>query len=259
MYAYGINPTNKQVRNSIKSAKKVYDALPETTCDHRACCCNAGCPNMYYSEYLDIKVNYVDKMGKEERLQLLLDCIWYYLLEQHEEVDGKMVAVKKPCLHLDDEKGWCKVYDARPLKCRTYGLVPPDMHRKVVDQVAEESGVEKGDVPLCIQCPFVKIKPEYKDRFPDGVVPEETIRWAEEALMAADRDLGISKEIQKQGYGFLTWHDWHIMSEIGEGWMATLTVFRKEKDREWKEKFLEDMKMAFEASGSEQQKGEHER
>jgi len=173
-----------------------------------------------------------------------MKCVRYYLLGQHEEVDGKKVPISKPCVHLADDN-MCTVYEARPLKCRTYGLVPAGMHRRVVEEVSKESGVSKSEIPLCIQCPFVKVKPEFEEKFPDGVVPEEMIAKIESHLRGVDRELGIPAKMQKEGYGFLTFHDWHIMSVLGEGWMAQMTPIREEKSKAWKEAFLGDLKEAF--------------
>ena len=239
-HPFGIRPTDAEVIRATKKAASYYAELPETTCGHRACCCKAGCPNMYYSEYLNIRDAYVDKMSKDERFELLMGCIWYYLFNQYE--DGQPVA--KPCLHLSKDN-MCQVYSARPLKCRTYGLVPADMHREIVEAVAKENKMDPGEIPLCIQCPFVKVKPEYAEKFPDNRIPEETIRRIEAALSKTDRDIGISKKIQEEGYGFLTFHDWHLMCELGETWMSNLTPLRQKLSKVAKEQFFQDLKKAF--------------
>lgn len=251
-HPFGINPSDEDVVRVAREALASYSSLPETTCSHRACCCKAGCPNMYYSEYLSIRCNFIDDMGQDERLGLLLGCIRYYLFDQYEkDENGQKVPFPKPCLHLSDDNK-CKVYGARPLKCRTYGLVPPSMHRRIVAQVASENKMDPADVPLCIQCPFVKVKDEYKTDFPDGYVGEDLIAEAEMALSQADRSLGISRKIQDEGFGFLTFHDWHIMSELGEGWMADLTPLRQKLTKDEKEKFVEDLKTAFKKSAEGQ-------
>lgn len=247
MYPHGIKPTEKQVNDAIKWTKRAYKGLPQTTCGHRACCCKAGCPNMYYAEYLNIRAQYLDSMGHEQRLELLMACIRYYLMGQYEDGPDGRVPVQKPCVHLGDDN-MCTVYEARPLKCRTYGLVPPDMHRRIVGEVSEESGLPKHEIPLCIQCPFVKIKPEFREKFPDGCVPEDMIAKIESHLRGIDRELGIPAKIQEEGYGFLTFHDWHLMSVLGDGWMARLSPLREEKDKEWKEAFVGDLKEAFRAA-----------
>lgn len=246
MTPYGINPSRKDLREAKDLATLAYGDLPETTCKHRACCCKAGCPNMYFSEYMNIRDNHISKMNKEDRLDLLVQCVRYYLMPQYEEAEGKKTAVPKPCLLLDGEM--CSVYQHRPLKCRTYGLVPADMHRKVVAAVAKENGIPAEDIPLCVQCPFVKVAESSRDKFPDGVIPEEMIASIEDRISRADRGLGISKKLQEMGYGFLAFHDWHIMCELGETWMANLTPMRLHKDKEWKEKFIEDLKVALRTS-----------
>ena len=247
---FGSEMDQDKVDLAIGVVEDNYSGLPETTCHHRACCCKAGCPNMYFSEYMNMRIKYLNDMQKTDRLDLLMKCIEYYLIPQFSEVGGKRVPNPKPCVHLGKDN-MCKVYDARPLKCRTYGLVPDDMHNRILDTVSKESGVPKADVPLCIQCPFVQVKKEYEDDFPDGKIPEKMIADIESKIMKADIDAGIPKEIQSQGYGFLTFHDWHVICELGESWLPTLTGIRQDKDSQWKKKFLSDLRSAL-SEGEEQ-------
>lgn len=200
---------------------------------------------MFYCEYLRLRTVSIDTMEKQDRFDLLLGCIRYYLMNQVECVDGKNRLVNKPCLLLKDSL--CSAYEARPLKCRTYGIVPPKMHRRIVDEVSKETKISKRSLPLSIQCPFVSIKPEFRQEF-GYWLQEPFIAKLEASLAASDRSFGISEKIQKEGYGFLSFHDWHLMSELGEVWMSNLTPLRKKMTRDEKEKFLADLKEAFRAS-----------
>jgi len=144
---------------------------------------------------------------------------------------------------LKDNK--CSIYKHRHLKCRTYGLIPKELYRKIVTRVAFELNKPADDVPLCVQCDKVKIKDEYKDRFPDGHIPEDMIRDLESRFREIDLRLGMPKEIQKEGYGFLTYHDWHLIQEMGEGWMESMTELRVNLSIEKKEQFLNALKEQF--------------
>lgn len=243
MNPFGIGPSEDKVASAISEARACHEELPETTCKQRACCCKAGCPNMYYSEYLNMRTN-LDAMAPDESVDLLVKCVRQYLVGQTVEKDGKKSINQKPCVFLGRDNN-CQVYAVRPMKCRTYGLVPARLHDEAVDQVSKEMGVPKNEVPLCVQCPFVKVKPEHSHKFPDGKIPEDMIRGIEQRLRNADNSLGITKGIQNMGHSYLTFHDWHLMSELGEEWMATLTPIRQTKSEEWKDKFVQDLREAL--------------
>lgn len=236
-HPFGITPTEDQVAISIEAARVAYEELPETTCDHRACCCKAGCPNMYYSEFLSIYHGTVAKLEPKARLELAVECVRRYLQKQD-------ITNPKPCVFLGDDNK-CKTYAYRPLKCRLYGLIPDSVYDWVVNQVSKDHGVPKADIPLCVQCPLVKIKPEYAEAFSSGKIPEAMIRDIETKLRSFDQDLGIPKELQVSEFSFLTYHDWHIMFELGASWMATLTPMRLQLTDEKKEQFVASLKEAL--------------
>lgn len=236
MDPFGTKLSEQAKKEAISRVRNLVEELPETTCNHRALCCNAGCPNMTYSEYLSIREMYIDPMGKEERLELLLECVRRYITPQ-DPVNPK------PCPHLNSENK-CSVYLARPFRCRTYGLVPSKLYNQMVKDVAKETGIPKKDLPLCSQCPYVKVKPEHADRFPGGRIPQHLFKELEATLHESDLRLGIPKKILEEGFSYLTYHDWHVMSELGEGWMETLTGVRMEESEEGKELFLAALKDA---------------
>jgi hypothetical protein len=200
---------------------------------------------MYYIEYLGIREGFIDKQTIEWRAIFLIDCVRYYILGQFEgdqDNDGRKI-LQKPCLLLD-KNNKCMSYADRPLKCRTYGLVPADMHRRIVSSVSEDSKIPKKNLPLCIQCPFVKIIKDDAHMYPDDVISSEEIAMMEKSIRTQDQVIGISKGFQDIGLAFLTLHDWHIMSEMGEEWMTKLTPIRANKVQEWKNKFLDDLSQA---------------
>lgn len=236
MYPYGMNPDDKVVEKVVKDVANVYDGCPETTCCHKAECCRAQCPNMYFSEFIAIRKEEVDKWSREDRLNLTIECVRRYL-----QSDNK----QKPCVFLKKDN-MCAIYGHRHLKCRLYGLIPDDMYERNVNQVASEMATPKELVPLCNQCQFVKVKPEYQNKFPDNKVPEKDIRRMEQKFRDFDIKLGLPKKVQDDGFGFLTYHDWHLMFELGTEWMGKLTVLRLKLGDMEKEQFLMALKNALE-------------
>lgn len=228
-----MNPTDQQCACAIRLVEDAYTKLPETTCQHRTCCCRAGCPNMYFCEFINIYSGAVAEMPTEKRLDLTVECVRRYLTPQTPGQD-------KPCVHLDGEM--CSVYKFRPLKCRLYGLIPDSLYEWIVGEVSKEGGVPKEKLPLCEQCPHVRVKADYVSAFPDGKVPEAMIKFLETRLRENDVALGLPIERQEKGHGFLTYHDWHVMFELGEGWMESLTKLRISLPDEKKEHFIAAMK-----------------
>ena len=82
-------------------------------------------------------------------------------------------------------------------------------------------------------------------RFPSGKVPEKMIKKLEKRMKWIDKGLGLDKKIQDDGFGFLTYHDWTLLVEFGEAWMANLTKLRKNLKKSEKEQFLDSLKAAL--------------
>lgn len=233
--------SDKRVDMALTAVNKAYEPLPETTCKSLACCCKVACPNMVFSEFLNIYKNFVLKMSREERLDLTIECVKSYLINQ-----GPVI-IEKPCVFLS-KTNMCNVYDARPLKCRTYGIIPHNLYKKIVDRVSIDTGINARDIPLCVQCPFVKIKPEFADRFPNGKLPENMIKEIEMELKAIDNTLmGVSSEAQEKGFGFLVYHDWHLIFEMGTGWLEKLTPIRLKFSQKQKDDFVESLRKLLQA------------
>lgn len=221
------------IDGAINRTQEIYDPLPGTTCDHLACCCRAGCPNMYFAEFMGIYNKFVASLPKDEHIDLTLQCLRMYL--QPQSVDRP-----KPCVFLKEDK--CSVYDARPLKCRLYGLYPKSLYERMVEGVAQDMATEKEKIPLCVQCDRVKVKPEHAKQYPLGKIPEGTIKSMEMALKANDAALGVPAKIQNDGFGYLTYHDWHVMYEFGEKFMELLTKVRLHWQEDKKELLIQDVK-----------------
>ena len=241
-FPFGMDPSEERIANTVEKVRKVYEGCPPTICNHRAECCQAGMPNMYAGEFISLRRGAIDKMSKKDRTDLTVECIRRYLYNQKKP---------KPCAFLKDSM--CGVYEFRPLKCRLYGLIPDSMYDRVANSVAKEMGVPREEVPLCNQCPFVKVKPEFQDRYPDGKIPEKEIKKMEKTMREYDRSLGMKKELQDQGFSFLTYHDWHLLFEFGEEWMEKLTKLRLNLKDEEKEQFISSLKIALEKKANEEE------
>lgn len=236
-FPFNINPTEEQIEKAISKVAEIYSELPETTCLSHTACCRSENPNLYLCEAIFLRRQTVDKWDKKDRAALTLECVRRYLYDQHDK-DGT-----RSCVFLKDNK--CGIYQARQLKCRLYGLIPDSLYNRNADEVAKESGIPRAEYALCNQCPDVKVKPEFAKRFPDGKVPEKTIRKMEKRMVWIDRGLGATKATEK--YFFLTYHDYHLLFEFGEAWMVNLTKLRKNLKKNEKEQFLDSLKSALAA------------
>lgn len=239
-FPFGIDPTDQQLDKAVWDVRNIYDECPTTTCCHKAACCNAGCPNMYFSEFVSIRRGAVDLMTPQERVDLTIECFRRYLYDQSKP---------KPCVFLKKDN-MCSIYPYRHVKCRMYGLIPQEMYERNVEEVSAEMGVEREKVPLFEQCVFVKMSPQWKEKYPDNKIPEKVIADIESRIKGLDRGLGISKGFQDRGFGYLTYHDWHLLFEFGEQTMVDFTKYRLNWKDEDKEKFILDLKSSLEAQNA---------
>lgn len=236
-HPFDMDPSDAQIQNAIDSVSEVHSGCPETTCCSKAVCCRAACPNMYYAEFIAIRRGHVEGLTSKERTTLTIECVKRYLQGQDKP---------KPCVFLREDNK-CNIYPHRHLKCRLYGLIPDSVYEWAVNSVAQEMGRPPQDMPLCNQCTFVKIKPEFAEKFPDGKVPEFSMKNMENKMREIDRGLGMSKDTQDNGFGFLTYHDWHLLFEFGEEFLEMMTKFRLKWTDSEKDKFIADLKIALEA------------
>jgi Fe-S-cluster containining protein len=240
-HVYGITPTNDQVQAAIAKARKVYEDVPPTVCQQRTCCCKAGCPNMYYAEFLSLYEGAILGIPPEEYLDIIMKCVRMYLFGQDKP---------KPCVFLDGVS--CSAYQYRPLKCRLYGLIPENLFNRVAESVARENKKPRREVALCVQCPFVKASTENSAGLQDGKIPEKKIMEMEQRLRDCDRMVGITRFLQQTQYAYLTFHDWLLLFEFGEEYLEKLTPLRLKLSEPEKEQFLEALKQAYEAKTGSQ-------
>ncbi len=250
LHPFGMNPSEEDLARAAVEVAKVYEDCPETTCCSKAECCNAGCPNMYYSEFIAMRRGAVDKMSREQRLELTVECVKRYLQDQR---------TPKPCVFLQKDNK-CGIYDHRHLKCRTYGLIPATLYDWIAKSVSMEMNIPINEVPLCNQCQDVKIKPEFAKKYPNNQILTATIQKMEKRMKEIDRTyMGMKEKTQEDGVGFLTYHDWHLLYEFGPEWLVNMTKLRLNLKDEEKKQFVESLRAALEAKGvakelSEEQK-----
>lgn len=173
----------------------IYDMHGEivTTCCRQCSCCKVACPQMKYSEALQIVNRIWNEWSKEEKKSLLTTCIRYFF-------DRSLI---KPCPMLSGSV--CRVYDNRPLNCRLYGLWPADVWEKRVNGLAERLDLPRESIPLNTQCQFVELKKECEQC--DGVgrkywasdnenIPDEKLCDACGGLGVTKREPLTEKQIQ---------------------------------------------------------------
>jgi len=231
MHPYKMKPSEADLKIALYKADSVQGKVPSTTCSNRGECCRAGCPNMYYCEYVRM-AEHVAELPLERRAVIIEESLRRYLKPQ-------VVDDPKPCLFLSETiidgvitGSRCDVYEVRPLKCRLYGLIPEEMYKRNVASVAREMEVEKERVPLCVQC----------DQVRGRVMAESEIAAMEKDLRQADLVLGMPKSVQDDGFGFLTFHDWHLMTQLGEEWLEGLSALRLRCSDDEKEQFVAALK-----------------
>ncbi len=102
IHPYGMKPSDYEIVEAVKKTNNVYNKMEDPEVEPRDL--GVGGPEMYYCEFLNVRMNYVDKLSKQERLDLTIACIKRYLeIESAEKID------------LFDKE---KAYEWRPLECR---------------------------------------------------------------------------------------------------------------------------------------------
>jgi Fe-S-cluster containining protein len=234
---------NKKKPLSLKQKlEKIYNMSDlETNCQGNCVCCKVAMPTMNYCEFVQILNEIWDKESVRIKAEIIKTSIEYFV-RYHHEVWG-MDKFIKPCMFLKD--GRCAYYSSRPLNCRIYGLWPEDEYNKRVESFQKEFGLEKENVPLNTQCPFVERKNTQDDLTMDEI----------NAMYDALNDLDFSmkrftsKQI-KEGVNVRAFHDWICYTFFGEEWlsfMSQLLIRAKTKDnaRERLEDQVEQIKKAI--------------
>jgi len=212
---------------------KVIDL--NTTCEGRCECCKVAMPTMAYSEFSQLITEIWDNEANESKIDLICKCIEYFF--HYEFSKFGMDTMIKPCMLLDGD-GKCEYYESRPLNCRLYGLWPDDMYKTRVDKFekAYEGLLERKDIPLNTQCPYVKRVNDSEE------LTEEIIEELFKALDDLDSKIGYFSSTQiKNGENRRTFHDWMLFKIWGEDNLSSLTALMLGLDKEG----IEDQIKAF--------------
>jgi len=194
----------KTLGEKLKEIYKFEDL--STVCCRQCSCCRVACPQMKYSEALNIVDTIRKDWNKEDWADFLGVCVEYFFSK----------SLIKPCPLLDGVE--CRVYDERPLNCRLYGLWPEDMYTKRVEGVSKMLRLDKSEVPLNEQCQHVT----RANNLPE--LTEEQINELFDALDSLDRDVGkFSTEQVRHYQNYRTVHDWALYFFFGEEWLVRMT------------------------------------
>jgi Fe-S-cluster containining protein len=192
-----------------------------TTCKRSLCCCKAACPQMRYSEFLDLITHIWSNSSQNEIVELICKSIEYFFKFEFEKF-GKETLIK-PCMLLDEENKCCSVYEHRPLDCKMYGLWPSELYEKRASnfsQIYIDKGLSKEEIPLNRQCPLVKRVNTDKE------LNKEVIEKMYSSLDSLDRIVGdFTEEDIEKNNNSRTFHDWLMLKVYGEETLADLTVF----------------------------------
>ena len=235
---YTGNPKQTKIQVDLKAVLQgIYTNIIDlrTTCQGRCECCNVAMPGMSYAEFSQIVTEIWDKESNETKIDIICKCIEYFF--HYEFKKFGMETMIKPCMLLD-ENGKCGYYESRPLNCRLYGLWPEQVYKSRVDKFekAYEGLLERKDIPLNTQCPYVKRVDSSQE------LTEDIIEELFEALDNLDSKVGnFSKAQIKQGENRRTFHDWILLKIWGENGLSGLTTLMLGLDKEG----IEDQIKAF--------------
>lgn len=96
----------------LEELQRVYQRLPETTCEKCSTCCTVPSP-AYVIEFLNM-FSYMKNNLSDKIPDIIERCIKFYFLE--------LVDINSKCPFVNPEDNTCLVYPARPFTCRGYGL-----------------------------------------------------------------------------------------------------------------------------------------
>jgi Fe-S-cluster containining protein len=229
----------------VKKAKKrtlqdklqeVYSIVNlETSCCRQCVCCLTACPQMNYSEAVQILDHIWDTWSQDEKKKLLVKSVKYFF--------SNSVIKACPLLgKMDNGQYGCRVYEDRPLNCRMYGQWPEDMYEKRVEGFLSVTEMDRKEVPLNTQCAHV-------ERVDENPLTEDMINNLYSFLDNIDLKIGTftTKQVERN-YNKRTIHDWVLAKFWGEERLTTMTdYFLAAKEEE-----VEDFVVQFEKVIQEQ-------
>jgi Fe-S-cluster containining protein len=206
---------NQQI---FKSLEDVHKEIPQTQCSQKNECCKAGCPPMHSSEFNYLLDYFNSELDSNQKKEVLSRCIDNYF----------SLKIIKPCPLFDDG---CLIYEARPINCRVYGIIPDcryarrrkrdsDSFTMSAKEIKDQMGLEKiQDVPLYNQCQCVKIVKEgkEKDEKMSTILYDDIFK----KLIEIEGKFLSNSNIKNSDNSYKTFHDHYLFKLVGE------TVLRK--------------------------------
>lgn len=105
--------SNAQKNGIFDELEDIYGAVPQTSCERCSVCCTVPSP-AYLVEYLYM-FNYMKNNLAEQLPDLFERAVRYYFLE--------LLDINLKCPFVNPSDNSCLIYPARPLSCRSYGLL----------------------------------------------------------------------------------------------------------------------------------------
>jgi len=235
-------PFTKRNTKKISLADKlnqVYSSVNlETTCDGRCECCKVAMPQVNYCEFLQLMYEAWNNETRGGKIDLICKSIEYFMHNEFEKF--KMKTLIKPCMLLTEE-GQCRYYESRPLNCRLYGLWPEDTYNERVDKFtkAYEGLLERSEIPLNTQCPYVKRKDESEPLTMDVI---NGLFAKLDSLDTLTKKFTDNQIQNKENYR--AFHDWLLWTIFGEDWLSTMTSFVLAADADAIDDLIEQVKKA---------------
>lgn len=139
----------------FENLNKIHSIIPQTKCKRRNECCKAGCPHMYFVEFVYILDYIKDNVSRDVLLNVIFTCIDNFFSDD----------VIKICPLFTGDG--CYIYQARSVNCRLYGIIPDEIYKKrqnrpgdeftmSAEEIKEALGLtDINEVPLYHQCPYV--------------------------------------------------------------------------------------------------------
>jgi Fe-S-cluster containining protein len=217
--------------------QKIYNQVNlQTSCCRQCACCLVACPQMNYSEAVNILDHIWQTWSKEKKKNLIVKSIKYFFSN----------SVLKACPMLGKGKDGtygCQVYDKRPLNCRMYGLWPADQYEKRVGDFMRATGLERNEIPLNKQCGQVKRVDSSEQ------LTSELIDSLYDRLDALDKNMGsFSDEDFKFKANKRTIHDWVLAKFFGEQKLELMSQFLLAAEKEEIDNFIEILSEQVEES-----------
>ena len=211
----------KRIISTLKEKLEgIYASVDlSTVCCRQCVCCNVACPQMNYSEFLNVLDKIYKSVTHAEKVRILKLCVRYYLSN----------SLVKPCPLLIGKE--CIAYAERPLSCRMYGLWPSEMYERRVERFSKVSEMDKKEIPLNTQCSHVRRANT------DVPLTEEEIEDLFIQLDILDGIIGdFTPEAIKKKHNYRTFHDWFMVKVFGEQRLSDLSNYflavEEEKDLE---------------------------